>query len=188
MSILMLRRCVTGKAGRLHRGFCDKQTDFLVTGSLLDARRRGVDVPSKGQYLTITHKFGPQAVSAFAKYTGDDNPIHLDDQYAKGEGHRAYQGCIVHGLLVSGLFSATFGRSIPGAIYISQSLRFEMPVPVGALIEARVEVERSRVTSSGNEVFVQCSTIATLEGGLTAISGQAQVLLPKNCNISSSCA
>lgn len=59
---------------------------FVVTGSLLDARRAGSDSPLPGQFLSISHAFGPEAVAAFAAHAGDDNPIHLDDNYAKQTG------------------------------------------------------------------------------------------------------
>lgn len=59
---------------------------FTVTGSLLDARRSGTDVPLAGQFLELSATFGPEAIAAFAKHTGDDNPIHLDDAYARHGG------------------------------------------------------------------------------------------------------
>lgn len=40
-----------------------------------------------------------------------------------GHRPRSYDGCIVHGLMVAGLFSTAFGRAISGALYVSQSLR-----------------------------------------------------------------
>lgn len=57
--------------------------EFEVTGSLLDARRAGADIPSQGEFLQLSHAFGPEAVAAFAAFSGDDNPIHLDDHYAR---------------------------------------------------------------------------------------------------------
>lgn len=50
-------------------------------------------------------------------------------------------------------------------------------------MNARIEVERARVTSSKKEVLVRCSTVATLQGGTVAVSGQAQVLLPRSCDV-----
>ncbi|CAN0348158.1 unnamed protein product [Ectocarpus sp. 6 AP-2014] len=158
---------------------------FVVTGSLLDARRAGSDSPLPGQFLSISHAFGPEAVAAFAAHAGDDNPIHLDENYARQTGPRTYDGCIVHGLMVAGLFSTAFGRAISGALYVSQTLRFERPVLVGERVDARVEVERARVTSSGREVLVRCSTVASLADGTVAVSGQAKVLLPRTCEVRS---
>ncbi|CAM9145829.1 unnamed protein product [Discosporangium mesarthrocarpum] len=183
--ITVLQPCglVSGSAHSMHTVRGSRLDRLRVTGSLLDSRVSGQDVPSKGQFLQISHKFDHEAVSAFAKHTGDDNPLHLDEKFARGGGPRSYGRCIVHGLLVSGLFSAAFGRSIPGALYVSQTLRFENPVHVGDWVVARIEVERAHVTSCGKEALVRCSTVASLADGSTAVSGQAQVLLPKGCNI-----
>lgn len=59
---------------------------FDVTGSLLDARREGRDCPLPGQFLAVSHAFGQEAVAAFATHTGDNNPIHLDVEYARSAG------------------------------------------------------------------------------------------------------
>lgn len=60
---------------------------FDVTGTLLDARRAGADSPLPGQYLALSHAFGPEAVAAFAAHAGDNNPIHLDEEYARSSGY-----------------------------------------------------------------------------------------------------
>ncbi|CAM9558211.1 unnamed protein product [Pylaiella littoralis] len=158
---------------------------FVVTGSLLDARRAGSDSPVPGQFLCVSHAFNPEAVESFAAHVGDDNPIHVDEEYARHAGPRSYDGCIVHGLMVAGLFSTAFGRAISGALYVSQTLKFERPVLVGERVDVRIEVERARVTSSGREVLVRCSTQAFLTDGTVAVSGQAKVLLPRTCEVRS---
>lgn len=48
---------------------------------------------------------------------------------------------------------------------------------------ARVEVEKARVTSSGREVLVRCWTVASMRDETVAVSGQAQVLLPRGCEV-----
>lgn len=63
--------------------------------------------------------------------------------------------------------------------------RFERPVLVGQKVDARVQVEQARVTSSGREVLVRCSTAALLADGTVAVSGQAKVLLPRSCDVRS---
>ena len=57
-----------------------------MTGSLLDARRAGEDCPLPGQFLAVSHAFGPEAVAAFAAHVGDNNPIHLDEEFARSIG------------------------------------------------------------------------------------------------------
>lgn len=64
----------------------DERERFVVTGSLLEARRAGADSPLPGQFLSISHVFGADAVAAFATHAGDNNPIHLDQEYARHAG------------------------------------------------------------------------------------------------------
>lgn len=73
------RRCFSDNAG----GYGEQ---FDVTGSLLDARREGRDCPLPGQFLAVSHAFGREAVAAFATHAGDNNPIHLDEEYARSAG------------------------------------------------------------------------------------------------------
>jgi 3-hydroxybutyryl-CoA dehydratase len=91
----------------------------------------------------------------------------------------------VHGILVSSLFSTLFGRSIPGAVYVSQSVRFRRPVHVGAQVLARMQITNIEQRRKG--VLLTCATTCSLiedkeegegEGKLTvAVEGEAQVLL-----------
>lgn len=80
-----------------------------------------------------------ELVESFAELTGDRNPIHLDDERAATArfGRR-----IAHGALLAGVISAVIGTKLPGpgAIYVSQSLRFRRPVYIGDEIEASVAV------------------------------------------------
>ena len=90
-------------------------------------------------------------------------------------------GTIVHGILVSSLFSTLFGRSIPGAVYVSQSVRFKRPVHVGARVVARMQIVGMEPRRKG--VLLVCATTCSLidkddEAVLTlAVEGSAEVLL-----------
>jgi len=80
-------------------------------------------------------KITDEKIREFAKITGDDNPIHLDDEFAESSrfGRR-----IAHGMLCASLISAEIARKYPGAIYSSQHLQFMAPVFVDDEIEAVV--------------------------------------------------
>lgn len=86
-------------------------------------------------------------------------------------------GAIVHGMLASSLFGTLFGRTIAGAIYVSQNLNFKRPIPVGAEVIARMEIINMENRRKGT--LVTCATTCRLaEGeGLIAIEGEAKVLL-----------
>jgi hypothetical protein len=80
---------------------------------------------------------------------GDYNPIHSDPQYAATT---SFREPIAPGVYTAGLISAVIGTQLPGpgAIYLSQSLKFIKPVKFGDTITTRVTVtevlpERNRI-------------------------------------------
>jgi 3-hydroxybutyryl-CoA dehydratase len=87
----------------------------------------------------LARHFDIEDVRAFAALAGDDNPLHLDADFAAAGrfGRR-----VVHGMLYGSLISTIFGAQIPGSVYVSQSFRFRRPVYVGDTVVARVEVTR----------------------------------------------
>ncbi|WP_346890175.1 MaoC/PaaZ C-terminal domain-containing protein [Clostridium sp. UBA1056] len=64
-----------------------------------------------GDSARITRQITSGYVEKFAEMTGDDNPVHLDEEYAK---NTIFNGRIVHGILVSGLISGVLGNKFPG--------------------------------------------------------------------------
>lgn len=78
-------------------------------------------------------------VSAFARLTGDFNPLHLDDRFSR---KTQFKGTIVHGMLASSLFSALIGMYCPGmhSLILSQEIYYMKPIRPGesVRIEGRV--------------------------------------------------
>jgi acyl dehydratase len=83
--------------------------------------------PQVGASAELEHSFSQQDVCDFAKLCGDNNPIHLDAEFASTT---RFKSPIVHGVLVSGLISTLFGRVLQGTIYVKQTLNFKHPVHV----------------------------------------------------------
>ncbi len=88
-------------------------------------------------------------VVLFAGITGDDNPVHINAEYAE---QTMFEQRIVHGMFSAGLISAVLGTRLPGpgAIYIDQQLSFKAPVHIGDTVVATATVveineERRRV-------------------------------------------
>src|SRR5271154_1214610 len=92
-------------------------------------------------------------VVGFAELSGDRNPIHLSEHFAR---KTRFGGRIVHGLYTASLISAVIGMRLPGpgSVYISQSLNFLGPVKIGDVIEVSVEVVE--LTEKGRRVRLQC--------------------------------
>src|ERR1044072_10032069 len=78
-------------------------------------------------------------VILFAGVSGDQNPVHLNQEFAEGT---RFKGRIAHGMLTASFISTVLGNKLPGpgCIYVSQNLKFKAPVRVGDTVNARVTV------------------------------------------------
>jgi 3-hydroxybutyryl-CoA dehydratase len=92
-------------------------------------------------------------VIGFAELSGDHNPIHLSEHFAR---KTRFGGRIVHGLYTASLISAVIGMRLPGpgAVYVSQSLNFRGPVKIGDIVAISVEVVE--LTEKGRRVRLHC--------------------------------
>jgi 3-hydroxybutyryl-CoA dehydratase len=98
-------------------------------------------------------------VQAFAEATGDKNPLHLDDEYAK---KTIFGRRIAHGMLGASLISCILGTKLPGkgTIYKSQKLKFVRPIYVGDRITVKVRVMGMKPTVLPNgKLPVMASTV-----------------------------
>lgn len=113
-------------------------------------------------------------VRAFADVSGDDNPIHLDPEYAVQ--HAPGGTPIVHGALLMAVISKMLGRDFPGAgaVAVSLSCKFLRPVPVGSevVFEAQVFEKRERFGHIVMKVYAYLN-------GKTAMGGEAVLIPPK---------
>lgn len=123
-----------------------------------------------GDYASYQRTITAQMVDVFAEISGDHNPVHLNDQYAK---NTMFGQRIAHGALVSSLFSTILGTELPGegCIYMSQSSKFVAPVKIGDSITATVRVKE--IMPEKNRVLLE--TIAQNQEGTTVVVGEALV-------------
>lgn len=91
--------------------------------------------PKIGNQFTHSFKFSQEDVAAFARVTGDTNPLHLDADYAATT---AFKRPILHGMLGASVFTKVLGTEYPGygSIYVSQTLSFQRPMFVDTEYEA----------------------------------------------------
>jgi 3-hydroxybutyryl-CoA dehydratase len=113
-----------------------------------------------------------ESVRAFAAVSGDHNPLHLDEDYAR---KTVFRGRVAHGMLLGAHISAVLGDTLPGpgAIYLSQSLEFEHPVRIPAELKVRVEV-----VEIGEQRKATLATTCTV-GDQAVARGWAVVIAPK---------
>ena len=106
-----------------------------------------------GMRATIRKTVGNEDVIGFAELSGDHNPIHLSEHFAR---KTRFGGRIVHGLYTASLISGVIGMRLPGpgAVYISQTLRFLGPVKIGDVIDVSVEVVE--LTAKNRRVRLHC--------------------------------
>lgn len=92
-----------------------------------------------GDSFKTTRFLSAEDVRTFADLTGDDNPIHVDEEYAKTT---RFGKPIVHGVLLLGIISKVLGRDFPGhgSIAVAISCRFLRPVPVGSEITVEIKI------------------------------------------------
>jgi len=114
-----------------------------------------------------------EAVRAFAAVSGDHNPLHLDDDYAR---KTVFRGRVAHGMLLGAHISAVLGDTLPGpgAIYLSQTLQFEHPVRIGAEVKVRVEVKAIDAQTR----HATLATVCTVDEQVVA-EGEAVVIPPR---------
>lgn len=128
---------------------------------------------SVGQSAQLVRTVREADIVAFAQVTGDTNPVHLDADYAA---KTSFGGRIAHGMLSAGYISAVLGTALPGpgAIYLSQTLKFKRPVRIGDEVTAEVTI------SEINEAKAQV-TLATVckVGGKAVVDGEAVVMVPR---------
>lgn len=129
---------------------------------------------SIGQEASFTKTISETDVYLFAGISGDINPAHLNEEYAK---NTFFKGRIAHGMLSAGLISAVLGVHMPGpgTIYLSQTLNFLAPVRMGDTITATGKVVE--MVPEKNRVKIE--TICTNQDGVVVTKGEALVMPPK---------
>lgn len=125
-----------------------------------------------GMSFEEDHTVSEQDVIDFARVSGDHNPLHMDDEYAKTTqfGER-----IAHGALTASYISAILGNDLPGpgSIFTDLSMRFKRPVKIGDTVTARAEVKELQERGNRVTLAVKC-----MVGGKAVVQGEAKVMVP----------
>ncbi len=126
-----------------------------------------------GATASVSRTLTEEDIQLFARVSGDVNPAHLDADYAATD---MFHRIIAHGMWGGGLISAVLGTELPGpgAIYLSQSLRFVRPVWLGDTITASVTATEKR--PEHQVVVLDCT--CTNQAGEPVITGRAEVKAP----------
>ncbi|XP_033734668.1 hydroxyacyl-thioester dehydratase type 2, mitochondrial-like [Pecten maximus] len=126
-----------------------------------------------GSKASLTKVFMADEVQTFSEISQDRNPIHIDPEYAA---NTRFGKCIVHGVLLNGLLSAVCSTKLPGpgAVYLSQELKFLAPAFVGQSVTAEVEViDIERLVMTLSTTVRETDTLKLL------LEGSAKLVIPK---------
>jgi 3-hydroxybutyryl-CoA dehydratase len=129
---------------------------------------------SVGDTAQFTKTVSEADVYLFAGVTGDFNPAHIDEEYAK----KTYFGTrIAHGLLSAGFISTVLGNRLPGpgSVYLRQELTFLGAVKIGDTITAAVEVVEIDTVKGRVRLLTTCDN----QEGKRVLTGEAVVSPPR---------
>lgn len=126
-----------------------------------------------GTAASVTKTITKEEIALFARVSGDNNPVHLDEEYAKTT---MFKGNISHGFLPASLISTVLGTKLPGAgtIYLKQALKFTKPVFPGDVVTATATVTQK----DDAKKFVTLETVVKNQDGVIVVTGEALVIAP----------
>lgn len=129
-------------------------------------------------YLNIGDTFSTsrlvtdELIRKFAEVSGDYNPIHLDEGFAKTT---RFGKRIAHGMLSGAFISAVLGNEFKDRkiVYLSQTMKFTAPVFIGDTVTATGTITNIREDKN----IVTLETVCTNQNGETLVKGEAAVMV-----------
>ncbi|MDR5906692.1 bifunctional enoyl-CoA hydratase/phosphate acetyltransferase [Franzmannia qiaohouensis] len=139
-----------------------------------DIENRTFDEIQVGDSASIHKRLTLEDIKLFAIMSGDINPAHVDEDYAKSS---RFQEVIAHGMWGGALISTVLGTELPGpgTIYVGQSLRFLAPVRLGDVLTVSVKVREKEARRSRITFDCRCAN----QKGESVIEGEAEVVAPR---------
>ena len=134
---------------------------------------RTFDEITIGESASLERTVTKQDIELYATVSGDANPTHLDEAFAK---QAKFKGTVAHSMFSAGLISSVLGNRLPGAgtVYLAQELRFAAPVYADDTITVTVTAKEKR--SAGRIVLFDCTCVN--QDGQTVLDGVATVIAP----------
>ena len=131
-----------------------------------------IDDLKPGMSESFTKTVTESDIQKFGEVSGDVNPAHFDEEWAKTT---MFKGRIAHGVLTSSYISTVLGMKMPGpgTIFMSLTTRFKAPVRIGDTVVATCTV-REVVTDKRRVVFDCVCKV----GDTTVVDGEAMVMAP----------
>ncbi|MHA1636428.1 MAG: MaoC family dehydratase [Candidatus Thorarchaeota archaeon] len=123
-----------------------------------------------GDSAELSHTITEEDVEAFGRLSGDYNPLHFNEEWAKTT---RFKGRIAHGALIAAFISQALGMKLPGAgiMYLGQKMSFRGPARIGDTITVRVEV----IEKIDDKRRILIDTTCTNQDGHKILVGDALV-------------
>ena len=111
-----------------------------------------------GDKAELVHTITQSDVNQFVELTGDDNKLHIDEQYAS---KTSFKKPVVHGMLGASFISTIIGTKLPGdgALWYAQNLEYLQPVRIGdelrIIAEVIKKIDRTKTIELQTNIFNQ---------------------------------
>jgi len=130
-----------------------------------------LDEIQPGMSATTERTVTERDVQLFGESTGDMNPVHFDEEFAR---KTVFRGRVAHGALSIGFISALLGTKLPGdgSIFLSASIVFKLPVRIGDTVVTTATVREI----NGRAVVMDC--VCTVDDK-QVLASEAHVLAPR---------
>jgi len=125
-----------------------------------------------GDKYSTSREVTDEVIRKFAEVSGDYNPIHLDEEFAKTT---RFGKRIAHGMLSGAFISSILGNEFKGktVIYLSQTLKFTAPVFIGDTVTVTATITNIRESKN----IVMMETLCTNQNGETLVKGDSAIMV-----------
>jgi 3-hydroxybutyryl-CoA dehydratase len=125
-----------------------------------------------GDKFSTTKQITDEIVRGFAELSGDFNPIHLDEEFAR---NTQFGRRIAHGMISGALISAVLGNEFKGLkiVYLSQTMKFTAPVFIDDTVTATATVTNIRE----DKQIITLETICTNQAEKIVVKGESMIMI-----------
>ena len=124
-----------------------------------------------GQEAFLSKTITEADIVNFSGVTGDTNPVHLSDEFAK---KTIFKKKVAHGFLTASFISTLIATKLPGpgSIYLGQSLKFLAPVFVGDTLTVKVKIKNIDLETKKVLILTECFKLDK-----KVLTGEAEILV-----------
>ena len=130
-----------------------------------------------GQSESFEKKITDNDIKIFSEITGDKNPVHTDEKFAK---ETIFKKRIAHGFLTGSLISTVIATKLPGpgSVYLKQDIKFLAPVFIGDTVKAEVTVLEIIIEKKKVKLTTECFVLEK-----KVLEGSAEILVSSKSDL-----